>query len=300
MIFYTSTPDYYNDYIAHFGILGMKWGKKNGPPYPLGSSISTGRRLKNNGSIKKKKRDRHERAANASARDAADLRAHGYIKEADAVQKVADQQRAKSKTAKLPSGVKTINQGPKYATPSSRTAPNPNYNKRKENVEKMDKLFQEGDIDGRRKLTHELLYKDKEILPKMEEAHETLLSLQNISKETIDEGSPYCDKAWKEYSKKYGNDEYGFYHYEWRKGNPYYDKALKEYKTKSKDLELKYNNMLDDIANTLVSDKDNKSVKWDNGVQYTYRQMISGEADQAIRFYHDDYKKGYTKIRRYN
>lgn len=38
----------WRDYIAHHGIKGQKWGVKNGPPYPLDSKISTGKRLKTN------------------------------------------------------------------------------------------------------------------------------------------------------------------------------------------------------------------------------------------------------------
>lgn len=29
---------YTDEYLAHHGILGQKWGKKNGPPYPLDSN----------------------------------------------------------------------------------------------------------------------------------------------------------------------------------------------------------------------------------------------------------------------
>lgn len=34
------------DALQHHGVLGMKWGQKNGPPYPLAPDISTGKRIK--------------------------------------------------------------------------------------------------------------------------------------------------------------------------------------------------------------------------------------------------------------
>lgn len=38
----------YSNYLEHHGILGQKWGKKNGPPYPLSSEQMTSRELRKN------------------------------------------------------------------------------------------------------------------------------------------------------------------------------------------------------------------------------------------------------------
>lgn len=96
-------------YLSHHGILGMKWGKQNGPPYPLGSDdhsasekkagwrTSLRKSSKNRSDVKKSFRQKRlMKAANAAQRDADNLRKNGFKEEADAVQKVADRNREKA------------------------------------------------------------------------------------------------------------------------------------------------------------------------------------------------------------
>lgn len=61
-----------DDVLEHHGILGMHWGRRNGPPYPLDSKISTGKRLKKaggKGSISRKRRRALKKARKVRAKN---------------------------------------------------------------------------------------------------------------------------------------------------------------------------------------------------------------------------------------
>lgn len=81
--------------LYHHGILGQRWGTRNGPPYPLDASDHSAsekkagwkKSLAGGSSFRTR---RLEKASAANKRDVEDLRAHGYSKEADAVSKVGD------------------------------------------------------------------------------------------------------------------------------------------------------------------------------------------------------------------
>lgn len=67
-------PELNDEIVEHFGILGMHWGTRNGPPYPLGSDKSTGRRLKKSagggsGSVTRKQRKALKKARKTRAKN---------------------------------------------------------------------------------------------------------------------------------------------------------------------------------------------------------------------------------------
>lgn len=58
-----------DDVLAHHGILGQRWGQRNGPPYPLDSKVSTGKRLKKEGSISRKRKKALKKARKTRAKN---------------------------------------------------------------------------------------------------------------------------------------------------------------------------------------------------------------------------------------
>ena len=68
------------DELSHHGILGQKWGKKNGPPYPLDSKVSTGKRLRESaGKIISKRKKKKSQPVYKSNEEAIKSRDYEYI-----------------------------------------------------------------------------------------------------------------------------------------------------------------------------------------------------------------------------
>lgn len=110
----------HKNYLEHHGILGMKWGRRQGPPYPLDASdhsasekkagykksLGGGRNesLYDRKAAKKearkekysKKSNMYDRMADAMYKDAAERKKQGFDKDSDAVKKVGDRYKAKA------------------------------------------------------------------------------------------------------------------------------------------------------------------------------------------------------------
>ena len=86
----TLKPDLTEEFLAHHGILGQRKGVKHGPPYPLGSDVSTGKRLKSGG------KGKIEKKSFAEKRRAKKV----YKKRVQAAQKARETKAAKAAEAK--------------------------------------------------------------------------------------------------------------------------------------------------------------------------------------------------------
>lgn len=90
-------PLFSEEYLAHHGISGQKWGQKNGPPYPLGSSQLSAkeRKLADKADLREKKAT--ERKEKKTQKKAAKIKAQREKQAAEAEQAAKEKEEAKQR-----------------------------------------------------------------------------------------------------------------------------------------------------------------------------------------------------------
>ena len=145
--------------LTHSGIDGMRWGVRNGPPYPLSRDISTGSRLKTNSSgrksggisaylqtrkVKKKKQAALEKARQTKAENAQKKQtAEEHAAEVKKILESGDRNKIKSIASEVSYNDlnNALNKADLMAKLNAQTAPKTTWDKLDNTKNKLDKVI---------------------------------------------------------------------------------------------------------------------------------------------------------------
>lgn len=145
--------------LTHSGIDGMRWGIRNGPPYPLSRDISTGSRLKTNSSgrkpggirgylqtrnLKKKKQAALEKARQTKAENAQKKQtAEEHATEVKKILESGDRNKIKSIASEVSYNDlnNALNKADLMAKLNAQTAPKTTWDKLDSTKNKLDKVI---------------------------------------------------------------------------------------------------------------------------------------------------------------
>ena len=132
------------------------------------------------------------------------------------------------------------------------------------------------------KTLREKIFLSDDVKTDMVEARKLSVKLSKLEDEMVGQGSKAYKDAYKKYTEKYGDDDYGFDHYEW----PYSkerEQAHKEYKQKASSLLKQYNETITNIGKKVTEGFSEQKVTGDWSGR-TYAEWGREEVEEIIYF----------------
>ena len=238
--------------ITHHGILGQKWGKRQGPPYPLDGSDHSAAEKKA-GWKKSLNKDRSNKESIGSKYT------RYYNGDTKAMKRMNETYAKQDK--ELQKAYKNEPSYEEYFDKDGRIS-----KKARDYEDKIDSIYKKYDKDLNKYQDQHIeemdklkldIYTDPKIKDKVKRISEIDNQLKDIKKDTIGDTSKYYQDGFNEYKKQADDPydiEYGFDHYEWRKGNKYYDKAKQEYDKKSSKQVKELQSLYKDIGKEITGE----------------------------------------------